>query len=553
MGTQRFRSSTLPALGRLARRVGSQRRLPNHVSRHVKVRIRHLWHRVVHAIERLSPARRRVARIAAPGEAVVKTPEGWRVAPRTSADSAIELAMQHLDAVAAAFTGNGVPWFVTDPAGPAHHRVGVFEEHRIDALRALSAATLSIEPGRSGIEGNERPRTSSRAPRVLAWTNHHIGRGQVVGRELAVEIEFWRHEATGRVVPDGRMGIASFIPDSTPSERVVLRGRPHPTHSVFRADIESTRVPFDIDIVYTWVDGTDPMWQRSYDAALTAAGRLSAEAANRSRYANRDELRYSMRSLAWNADFFRRVFLVTAGQRPSWLADHPKFQVVDHSEIFSADELPTFNSHAIEARLHRIDGLSEHYLYVNDDVFFGRVLDATSFFAPNGIARMFLSTAPIPPGPATSEDLPVDAAAKNGRDLLIESVGYAPSRKLAHVPHPQIASVVREAEQRFAARVAQTARSRFRSADDVSMASSLAQHYAYATGRAIVEPLSWLYVNIANRWAPAQLTALAADRDRDVFCLNETSMDGAREGHVDRMVQTFLDDYFPKPSPFERD
>lgn len=549
MGTQRFRISTLPALRRLARRVGAQRRLPAHVKRHLGERIRHLWTRALAAIGRQSPARRRAAREAGPGEAVVRTARGWRPAPATTAESATEVAARHLDVIADAFEHHGVPWFLTEGLGPTHHRLGVFDEHRRRALDALASTPLEFHTDASHRRGTGSPAT---VPRLFAWADHHLGGGVVVGPELAVEIEFWRAEAVGRVVPDGRPGIASFVPDPSPDDRVSIRGRRLPTHSVFRADIESTRVPFDVDVVYTWVDGTDPDWRRSYDAALTATGGLHAEAANPSRYATRDELRYSMRSLWWNADFFRRVYLVTAGQRPSWLADHPRLTVVDHRQLLAAENLPTFNSHAIEAHLHRIAGLSEHYLYLNDDMFFGRPIDAGVFFSPNGIARIFLSTAPIPPGAASPVDYPVDAAAKNGRDLLVDALGYRPARKLAHAPYPQLASVAREIEQRFAEPIRSTAAARFRSPSDVSLASSLTQHYAYATGRAVVAPLSYVYVNIADRWASAQLAALSGSHDRDVFCLNETSMAGAREERVDRVVRAFLEGYFPKPSPFEK-
>jgi hypothetical protein len=546
MGTQRLRTSTLPALRRLARRVWSQRRIPAHVERHLRTQVRTRWHRMVSALGRLSPSRRRVARTALSGEAIVKTSQGWHVAQQTSAESAGAVAARHLDAIASALDGNGIPWFVTDPKGPARYRIGVFEEHRSEALRAIEGSALTVGPA----EGPARPVAT--APRVLAWANHHIGGGLVAGRELGIEVEFWLAEITGRSVPDGRTGIASFVPDPTLSDRVMVRGRPFPTYSVFRADIESTRVAFDVDVVYTWVDGTDPEWQQAYAAALVETGLLHEEAANPSRYASHDELRYSLRSLWWNADFFHRVYLVTASHRPSWLAEHPRLTVVDHAELFSADELPTFNSHAIEARLHRIEGLSEHYLYCNDDFFFGRPVEASAFFAPNGIAKFFLSTAPIPPGPAAAGDAPVDAAAKNGRDLLVGSVGYTPSRKLAHVPYPQMASVVQELEERFTDILSRTATERFRSASDVSVASSLVQHYAFATGRAVEGSLSRLYVNIADRWAPAQLAALTENRDRDVFCLNETSMAGAREDKIDRMVRKFLEEYFPTPSPFEK-
>lgn len=130
-------------------------------------------------------------------------------------------------------------------------------------------------------------------------------------------------------------------------------------------------VRFPIDVVYTWVDGNDPAWRRrrsAYD------GGYHAESANAARYISRDELRYSLRALEQNAPWVRHVHLVTDGQRPAWLNDsHPRLTVVDHSEIFADPAaLPTFNSHAIESRLHHIKGLSEHFLYLNDDMFLGR-------------------------------------------------------------------------------------------------------------------------------------------------------------------------------------
>jgi hypothetical protein len=135
-------------------------------------------------------------------------------------------------------------------------------------------------------------------------------------------------------------------------------------------------VAFPIDVVYTWVDGADPEWRARRDAAWAVAspGEHSELAANPSRYANRDELRYSLRSLAAHAPWVRRIHVVTDRQIPPWLMpDDSRLRVVDHSEIFAGtDGVPTFNSHAIESRLHHIDGLGEHYLYLNDDMFLGR-------------------------------------------------------------------------------------------------------------------------------------------------------------------------------------
>ena len=60
-------------------------------------------------------------------------------------------------------------------------------------------------------------------------------------------------------------------------------------------------------------------------------------ASGRARYADRGELRYSMRSLHLFAPWVRRIHLVTAGQVPDWLdADHPRVNLVDHRDLFPA-------------------------------------------------------------------------------------------------------------------------------------------------------------------------------------------------------------------------
>ena len=84
-----------------------------------------------------------------------------------------------------------------------------------------------------------------------------------------------------------------------------------------------------------------------------------------------------------HAPWIRHVYLVTAGQIPHWLnLDTPHLTVVTHEEIFpNKSDLPTFSSPAIEAHLHRIPGLSEKFLYLNDDVFFGQAVWPEDFYS----------------------------------------------------------------------------------------------------------------------------------------------------------------------------
>lgn len=46
--------------------------------------------------------------------------------------------------------------------------------------------------------------------------------------------------------------------------------------------------------------------------------------------------------------------------------------------------MPTFNSHAIEINIHKIEGLAEHFVYFNDDTFINSPLEP-EFFFKNGL------------------------------------------------------------------------------------------------------------------------------------------------------------------------
>ena len=96
------------------------------------------------------------------------------------------------------------------------------------------------------------------------------------------------------------------------------------------------------------------------------------------------ELRYSLRSIEKHAPWVRHIFIVTNGQIPSWLnLEHPRLTLVSHDQIFpNSSHLPSYSSPAIESHLHRIPGLSKHFLYLNDDVMFGDDIWPEDFYTP---------------------------------------------------------------------------------------------------------------------------------------------------------------------------
>lgn len=154
-----------------------------------------------------------------------------------------------------------------------------------------------------------------------------------------------------------------------------------------------------IDLVYTWVDGSDPKWLNQKQKYLKESNDLSYKSYEEARYRNLEELKYSIRSADKFVPFVRKIFIVTADQIPSWLnIEHPNIRIVNHTEIFpepQANYLPTFNSIAIEANLHRIPDLSEHFIYFNDDVFFGKKMSPEQFLANDGKTKVYLRNKPL--------------------------------------------------------------------------------------------------------------------------------------------------------------
>jgi Protein of unknown function (DUF3184). len=159
---------------------------------------------------------------------------------------------------------------------------------------------------------------------------------------------------------------------------------PENLHSVNNAG--DTRKP--VDAVITWVDGTDPAHRNKLEKRLAQVGRTPPKSVGGSRLVDAGELALCVASLLKNAPWIRTVYIVTDNQTPSFLdamanpALRSKIQVVDHKAIFEGYEegLPSFNTRSISMLLWKIKGLSEHFLYLNDDFFIIRPVETQDFF-----------------------------------------------------------------------------------------------------------------------------------------------------------------------------
>ncbi|MCD8288266.1 MAG: Stealth CR1 domain-containing protein [Porphyromonadaceae bacterium] len=135
----------------------------------------------------------------------------------------------------------------------------------------------------------------------------------------------------------------------------------------------------EIDLVYLWVDGNDPKWIAKKKACTGEF--TGAEENCEGRYANHDELKYSLRSVEKYAPWIRKIFIVTDNQTPKWLdLSNPKIRILDHSEILPDICRPCFNSSVILHHLYKIPGLSEYFLYSDDDMMLNQKVTPEMFF-----------------------------------------------------------------------------------------------------------------------------------------------------------------------------
>lgn len=144
----------------------------------------------------------------------------------------------------------------------------------------------------------------------------------------------------------------------------------------------------EIDFVIAWVDGKDPAWQKEKQKYL--AEYQEAESVldqGDYRYRDWELLQYWFRATEKYAPWVRKIHFVTCGQIPGWLnTEHPKLHIVHHEDYIPKEYLPTFNSHTIELNMHRIEGLSEQFVYFNDDMYITRKVEPEDFFK-DGLPR----------------------------------------------------------------------------------------------------------------------------------------------------------------------
>ncbi|WP_188717227.1 stealth conserved region 3 domain-containing protein [Paracoccus acridae] len=312
-----------------------------------------------------------------------------------------------------------------------------------------------------------------------------------------------------------------------------------------------------VDVVYTWVNHRDQEWAKSFSYHLNLLNGQAKkpeginDSMSISRFHSIDELRYSLRSVHKNLPWSRRIHVLTNCAPPSWLdVDHEQINWIDHQQIIPDDYLPTFSSHVIESYLHHIPGLTNRFIYMNDDFFVVSPKDKLFFFSETGNTRAFLEDFGVVSGSCRDTDPDYLNASRNSANLLLNELDFWPTRLHKHTPYSLKRDILMEIEGKWKSDFSIFRRNKFRSINDLNLTSFLYHHYALATGRAEVASVKLsLVMPIDVRWQNRLSTALCGDVD--VLCINEGGvLRPAPNWHSS--VSRFLQNSFFQPAPWEQ-
>ncbi len=329
---------------------------------------------------------------------------------------------------------------------------------------------------------------------------------------------------------------------------------------------------FPIDIVIPWVDGSDPVWQQE-----RARYQPSSNADNSAaRYRDWDTLRYWFRGIERYAPWVRTIHFITYGHLPAWLnTNNPKLHVVNHCDYIPKEYLPTFSSHTIELNMHRIEGLAEHFLYFNDDVFLNAPAKPEDFFikglpadtAVFGIIKntdvenfmpyimlnmMAVINMHFSKRAMLKKDFFKWFSPKNGHyilnNLYLLPWGCYTGIRNFHTCVPYCKSTLKTVWDTVPEILDSTCRHRFRCREDVNQ--YIFRYWQLASGSFMPHKPNSAYLTMGQQTAADAAKLLSAHKYQ-VVCVNDDPLEFDFEAERNALLRVF-DAIFPDPSDFER-
>jgi hypothetical protein len=290
-----------------------------------------------------------------------------------------------------------------------------------------------------------------------------------------------------------------------------------------------------MDVVITYVNWNDPVWQREY-------ARCAVEPMLKKRFRDWGTLKYLLRGIEKFMPFVGKVFLVVSGptQIPPWASS--ELRPVFHEDILPKKLVPTFNSCTIEMGIHRIEGLNERFLYFNDDMFPMAPCREEDFFSDGKVAIRF--------EPGLFGCGIYKRNCLNSDRLARKCLGMPPSlffMRPQHICSPMLRSVCEEAYSKAEEEILRVS-TRLREAENVNQYFFL--DYMYYSGRAVSRAISKKHFSLALS-SPDKILDFIYSSTARFACINDVSMSERKFIHSRELLLNAFERKFPDKSRFE--
>lgn len=310
------------------------------------------------------------------------------------------------------------------------------------------------------------------------------------------------------------------------------------------------KIDFPIDVVFTWVDDSDHEWRKRYQhyKQFVNENNIGQYATDPARFSNHNELRYSLGSVQKFLPWVRRIYIVTDNQCPVWLKTNDRIRIIDHKDIIEKEYLPTFNSHVIEAHLHKIPDLAEHFIYFNDDVFVARPLPPGHFFRSNGLASLFMSKKSLAAMQGKGINTPTLSASLKSVSILNYDFSQLIDYSLVHTYVPLRKSMFEEAWDFYSTELHTFLPNKFRTNNDINMATFFVPWLSYLRGTAVPSRDICYYFNVRSPSAATYFKALEVAKLKGTlphsFCANDFNSKNIKNSTATKHIEKKLAEFF---------
>lgn len=327
-----------------------------------------------------------------------------------------------------------------------------------------------------------------------------------------------------------------------------------------------------IDFVILWVDGNDESWirqKRQYYNNELNQNKASV-------YRDWGILKYWFRGVEKYTPWVNKIHFVTYGHLPKWLdINHPKIHIVKHEDIISKEYLPTFSANSIELNIHKIEGLSEKFVYFNDDTFIINSMKEEDFFDKGLPCDSAIMSATIPSVKneiftyILFNDLLYINANFDKKDLkghlgkwlnykygkaVLKNLYYLPLAKFTgfenlHLPNSYLKSVWNEVWEKEPEILNQTISHRFRTKEDVNQ--YIFKYWQLVTGKFVPR-----YRSIGKCFVIGEddlkISNAILKQQYKMICLNDNPCDDIEFAILKQKIDAYFSEILPEKSMFEK-